>query len=121
MAYEDRYKELTELSHSDVAEVRRKADSWLIGIGLQGTVGLRVSEFLLDLAIRNSKGEISDEEVSRLIKEHYPNSPLRDTLSHPPLDGGYEVIPSDSPKIKEIEEYNRKLRPELYKSRDNNS
>ncbi len=121
MVYEDRYKELTELSHSDVAEVRRKADSWLIGIGLQGTAGLRVSEFLLDLAIRNSKGVISDNDVSRLIKKHYHDSLLRDTLSHHPLDGGYEVIPSDSPKIKEIEEYNRKLRPELYKSRDDNA
>lgn len=89
--------------------------------GCREQPGLRVSEFLLDLAIRNSKGEISDEEVSRLIKEHYPNSPLRDTLSHHPLDGGYEVIPSDSPKIKEIEEYNRKLRPELYKSHNNNT
>ncbi len=121
MTYGDKHKELEMLSHSDVAEVRQKADSWLIGIGLQGTAGLRVSEFLLDLAIRNSKGVISDEEVSRLIKEHYPNSPLRDTLAHHPLDGGYEVIPPDSPKIKEIEEYNRKLRPELYKSRDNNT
>lgn len=121
MTYEDKHKELEKLSHSDVAEVKRKADSWLIGIGLQGTAGLNVSEFLLDLAIRNSKGEISDEEVSRSIKEHYLNSPLRDKLAHHPLDGGYEVIPPDSPKIKEIEEYNRKLRPELYKRRDNNT
>lgn len=121
MTYEDKHKELENLSHSDVGEVKRKADSWLIGIGLQGTVGLTVSEFLLDLAIRNSKGEISDDEVSRLIKEHYPNSPLRDTLSHHPLDGGNEVIPSDSPKKKEIEEYRRKLRPGLYQYRDNNA
>lgn len=118
MGYGDKYNELEKLSHSDVAEVRRKADSWLIGIGLQGTAGLRVSEFLLDLAIRNSKGEISDDDVSHLIKEHYPISPLRDTLSHHPLDGGYEIIPSDSPKIKEIEEYNRKLRPGLYERLD---
>lgn len=121
MTYEDKHKELEELSHSDVANIRRKADSWLIGIGLQGTAGLNVSEFLLDLAIRNSKGEISDEEVSRSIKEHYSNSPLRDTLSHHPLDGGYEVISLDSPKMKEIEEYNRKLRPGLYQSRDDNA
>lgn len=121
MTYKDKHKELEELSHSDVAEVRRKADSWLIGIGLQETAGLRVSEFLLDLAIRNSKGEISDDEVSRMKKEHYSNSPLRDTLSHHPLDGGYEIIPSDSHKIKEIEEYSRKLRPGLYQHRDNNA
>lgn len=28
-------------------------------------------------------------------------------------NGGYEILPPDSPKIKEIEEYNRKLRLEL--------
>lgn len=121
MTYKDKHKKLEELSHNDVAEVRRKADSWLIGIGLQETAGLRVSEFLLDMAIRNSKGEISDDEVSRLIKEHYLNSPLRDKLTHHPLDGGYEVIPPDSPKMKEIEEYSRKLRPGLYQSRDDNA
>lgn len=121
MAYEDKYNELLALSNSDDAEAKRKARNWLLCIGLQGSAGLRVSEFLLDLAIRNSKGEISDDEVSRLIKEHYPNSPLRDTLSHHPLDGGYEIIPPDSPKIKEIEEYSRKLRPGLYQSRDDNA
>jgi len=39
MGYGDKYNELEKLSHSDVADVRRKADSWLIGIGLQGTAG----------------------------------------------------------------------------------
>lgn len=114
MAYEDKYKELEALSHSDDAEIKQKAGNWLIGIGLQGSAGLNVSDFLLDLAIRNSKGEIDHYEVCRLINEHYPDSPLRDRLGHHPLDGDYEVIPPDSPKIKEIDEYNRKLRPGLY-------
>ncbi len=114
MAYEDRYKELEALSHSDDAEVKRKAENWLIGIGLQGTAGLKVSEFLLDLAVRNSKGEIDHDEVSHLINKRYPDSPLRDSLGHHPLDGDYEVIPNDSPRIKEIEENARRLRPGLY-------
>lgn len=114
MAYEDKYKELEALAHSADIEVKRKAENWLIGIGLQGTVGVRVSEFLLDLAVSNSKGDIDHNEVSRLINERYPDSPLRDSLGHHPLDGDYEVIPNDSPRIKEIEENARRLRPGLY-------
>ena len=34
------------------------------------------------------------------------------------LYGGYEILPPDSPKIKEIEDYNRKLRPALYAELD---
>ena len=34
------------------------------------------------------------------------------------LDGDYEIIPPDSPRIQEIEEYNRKLRPTLYAELD---
>lgn len=117
MAYEDKYKELEALTHSNDVEVTRKAENWLIGIGLQGTAGLKVSEFLLDLAIRNSKGEIDHEEVSRLINEHYPYSPLRDGLGHHPLDGDYEVIPDDSPRIKEMEKNARRLRPGLYENK----
>ncbi len=34
------------------------------------------------------------------------------------LNGGYEILSPDSPKIEEIEEYNRKLRPALYAELD---
>ena len=117
MTYEDKYNELLALSHSEDMEVKRKAENWLIGIGLQGTAGLKVSEFLLDLAVRNSKGEIDHDEISRLINERYPDSPLRDSLGHHPLDGDYEVIPDDSPRIKEMEENARRLRPGLYENK----
>lgn len=30
---------------------------------------------------------------------------------------GYEIVPKDSPLIKEIQEYSRLRRPELYKNR----
>lgn len=116
MTYEDKYKELVELSHSDNPEIKRKADNWLVSVGLQSAAELKVSVFLLDLAIKNVKGEISCDEVSQRLKEHYG-----DTLYEKPksgLDGGYEIIPSDSPRIKEIEEYNRKLRPALYAELD---
>lgn len=76
---------------------------------------MKVSEFLLDLTIRNSKGEIAHDKVSHLINERYPDLLLRDRIGHHLLDGDYEVIPPDSPKIKDIEENARRLRPGLYK------
>lgn len=110
MTYSDKYKELVSLSHSKDIEIKRLADNWLISIGLQEADGFRVSPFLLDLAIKNINGELTHDEVRQLITEHYSDSKERN-LSH---DSGYEIVPADSPKIKEIEEFNRKLRPELY-------
>lgn len=121
MTYEEKYKELVELSHSTNPEIKRKADAWLISIGLQGAAELKVSSFLLDLAIRNVKGEITRNEVSQLLNVHYANMPKTDRMRSHGLDGDYEIIPPDSPKIKENEEYNRKLRPELYALLDKES
>ena len=114
MTNNDKYKELVLLSHSEDIEIRRLGDNWIEGIGLQETNGGKVSPFLFDLAIRNVKGELTHDEVSRLIDEHYADSKERTSS----LGGGYEIIPADSPKIKEIEESNRKLRPELYAQLD---
>ena len=116
MTYEDKYQEFIELSHSDTPEIREQADAWLVSIGLQDAAELKVSAFLLDLAIRNVKGEITREEVSRRLNEHYAGRQKEEPKSR--LDGGYEVVPTDSPRIKEIEEYNRKLRPALYAELD---
>lgn len=116
MTYEEKYQELVELSHSDNPTRKELADAWLVSIGLQDTAELKVSAFLIDLAIRNVKGEITREEVSQRLRVRYG-----DTLYEEPkagLDGGYEIIPPYSPKIKEIEEYNRKLRPDLYAELD---
>lgn len=116
MTYEEKYQELVKLSHSDNPMIREQADAWLVSIGLQDAAELKVSAYLLDLVICNVKGEISRDEVSERLREHYG-----DTLYEEPttgLDGGYEILPADSPKIKEIEEYNRKLRPALYAELD---
>ncbi len=116
MAYEEKYQELVELSHSDNPEIKEQADAWLVSIGLQDAAELNVSTFLLDLAIRNVKGEITREEVSQRLRDHYGDNLYDETPNK--LNGGYEILPSDSPKIKEIEEYNRKLRPALYAELD---
>ena len=118
MTSEEKYNELVELSHSRNSEIKEKADAWLIGIGLQGAAELRVSAFLLDLAIRNVKGEITRDEVSQLLNVHYANMPKTETKRSHGLDGDYEIIPPDSPRIKEIEEYNHRLRPALYTELD---
>ena len=114
MTYEEKYNELVELSHSKNSEIKEKADAWLISIGLQGAAELKVSAFLLDLAIRNVKGEITRDEVSQLLNAHYTNMPKTEKKRGNGLDGDYEIIPPNSPRIKEIEEYNRKLRPAFY-------
>ena len=116
MAYEEKFNELVELSHSENSEIKEKADAWLISIGLQGAAELNVSAFLLDLAIRNVKGEITCDEVSQRLKQHYGDKQYKEPRSS--HDGGYEIIPPNSPRIKEIEEYNRKLRPALYAELD---
>lgn len=116
MTFEEKYKELVELSHSENSEIKEMANAWLIGIGLQGAAELKVSAFLLDLAIRNVKGEISRDEVSQCLKERYGDILYNEPKSR--LDGGYDVIPPDSPRLKEIEEYNRTLRPALYAQLD---
>ena len=118
MTFEEKYKELAELSHSENSEIKEMANAWLIGIGLQGAAELKVSAFLLDLAIRNVKGEISRDEVSQLLNTHYANIHKTESKRSHGLDGDYEIIPPDSPRIKEIEEYNRKLRPALYAELD---
>ncbi len=102
MAYEEKFNELVELSHSENSEIKEKADAWLISIGLQGAAELNVSAFLLDLAIRNVKGEITRDEVSHLLNVHYANMPKTETKHSHGLDGEYEIIPPDSPRIKEV-------------------
>ncbi len=116
MSYIDKYQELIELSYSQNQEIKCKADNWLIGIGLQGAAELKVSAFLIDLAIRNVKGEITHDEVRQRLKERYGDAILEEPRSG--LDGGYEIIPPDSPRIRENEEYNLKLRPALYAELD---
>ena len=116
MTYEEKYNEFVELSHSDNSEIKDRADAWLISIGLQDAAELKVSAFLLDLAIRNVKGEITRDEVSQRLKEHYGDTAFVEPKSG--FDGGYEIIPPDSPRIKEIEGYNRKFRPALYDELD---
>ena len=52
-------------------EVRQRARNWSFAIGLQDVDLLSVSQFLIDTAKRNILGEITQEEVARLIEEYH--------------------------------------------------
>ena len=52
-------------------EKRERAKLWRASIGLQTVDNLRVSNFLIDTARKHIEGEISMDEVSRMINEHY--------------------------------------------------
>ena len=50
---------------------RERAYGWATAIGLQDVDLLSVSQFLIDTAKRNIRGEITQEEVERLIEEYH--------------------------------------------------
>ena len=50
---------------------REAAYAWSTAIGLQAVDGLKVSDYLLELARRNIEGEISMEEVDKLLDKYY--------------------------------------------------
>ena len=59
---------------------KERAEAWRVAIGLQAVDGLKVSGYLLELARRNIEGEISMEEVDKLLDEYYEEKHrIRDT------------------------------------------
>lgn len=95
MIYKAKYQELVGLSHSDNPEIRELADAWLTSISLQDAAELKVSAFLLDLAVSNVKGEITREEVSQKLREHYG-----DNLYDEPKPDLMEVMKSYHPILR---------------------
>ena len=49
---------------------KEMAEAWRVAIGLQAVDGLKVSDYLLELARRNIEGEISMEEVDKLLDKY---------------------------------------------------
>ena len=61
---------------------REAAYAWSTAIGLQAVDGLKVSDYLLELARRNIEGEISMKEVDKLLDKYYEEkNRIRDTWS----------------------------------------
>lgn len=59
------------------ADKKEKTFAWATAIGLQQVDGLKPSEYLYQTAKRNIEGEISFDDVSRLINSYYKSKSLR--------------------------------------------
>ena len=57
---------------------REAAYAWSTAIGLQAVDGLKTSEYLNDLARRNIEGEITIDEVGKLLDSYYESKTVRD-------------------------------------------
>ena len=85
---------------------KERAEAWKTAIGLQAVDGLSVSEFLIQLARQQIEGEITMEEVTQRLNEHYEYSKLYSST--------YEIVPPDSEMIQQIKEENKLRRPGMY-------
>lgn len=65
-----------EYLNNENLEKRERAKLWRTSIGLQAVDNLRVSNFLIETARKHIEGEISMDEVSLLIDEHYKKKKL---------------------------------------------
>ena len=88
-------------------DVRERANNWGAAIGLQNVDGLSMSEFLIQLARQQIKGEITMEEVTQRLNEHYKHRKLYSST--------YEIVPPNSEMIQRMKEENELHRPEMYK------
>lgn len=69
-----------EYIHQGEPQKKERAEVWHVAIGLQAVDGLKVSDYLLELARRNIEGEISMEELNKLLDEYYEEKHrIRDT------------------------------------------
>ena len=57
---------------------KEKVYIWQTAIGLQAVDGLSTSEYLIETAKRNINGEITLDEVGRLIKSYYQSKTQRE-------------------------------------------
>ena len=62
-----------EYINQDDPVKKERAINWRAAIGLQAVDGLRVSDFLMEIARRNIEGEIAMDEAQKLIEAHYQN------------------------------------------------
>ena len=86
---------------------KERAEAWKTAIGLQAVDGLSVSEFLIQLARQQIEGEITVDEVTQRLNEHYKHRKLYSST--------YEIVPPNSEMIKRMREENELRRPEMYK------
>ena len=86
---------------------KERAEAWKTAIGLQAVDGLKTSEYLNETAAKHIEGEITMEEVTQRLNEHYEYSKLYSST--------YEIVPPNSEMIKRMKEENELRRPGMYK------
>lgn len=72
------YLNFDEYIRQGEPDKKEKAYIWQTAIGLQAVDGLSTSEYLKETAKRNIEGEITVDEVGRLIKSYYQSKTQRE-------------------------------------------
>ena len=90
----DLYINFDEYIRQGDPQKKERAEFWRVAIGLQAVDGLKVSDYLLELARRNIEGEISMEEVNKLLDEYYEEKHrIRDTWREYEIYTRIDVLP----------------------------
>lgn len=97
MTQHQKYPDFDEYIRQGEPSKREAAYAWSTAIGLQAVDGLTTSEYLNDLARRNIEGEITIEEVSKLLDNYYESKTVRE-----PDDDDKEEADKASKNIKKI-------------------
>ena len=68
-------------------EVRRRVSNWGIGIGLQAVDGLKVSDYLLELAKLHIEGKMTMGEVNKRLAKYHKTTDIKhgDKTHRPPI------------------------------------
>ena len=72
------YDELEKYLRQEEPDKLNRGIAWATAIGLQEVDGLTTSKYLRETAIRNIEGEISIDEVRKLIKTYYESKDKRE-------------------------------------------
>lgn len=62
---------------SSEPDKKKKASAWKTAIGLQAVDGLQTSDYLKDTAVKHIEGDISIDEVKKLINGYYQSRSVR--------------------------------------------
>ena len=80
MAKEHHYIDFDEYIRQGEPAQREAAYAWSTAIGLQAVDGLTTSEYLNDLARRNIEGELTMDQVDKLLDSYYESKAAREAL-----------------------------------------
>ena len=78
MANEQHYIDFDEYIRQGEPAQREAAYAWSTAIGLQAVDGLKTSEYLNDLARRNIEGELTMDQVDKLLDSYYESKAARE-------------------------------------------